>query len=407
MLAAVFLIAGLFAANTRGGWLALAVGGLVSLLLARRGGASPARASLLVVVAVFVGGWLVYASLSVATDALISILPSGGYLGSASLAPGRTYSLTGPDALLSSVGRLELYELAIRALSYSRMLWGMGYLGFFYLMEQAGQGIASYDGVSTTYFVHNDYLQTLLELGLPGAAGLLAITVLPLALAWRTLPATAGNRTSVAATSALAGAMASMAAQAAVDFPFYIPACLLMYGGALGLLEARLPLRSFRIATLAAPGKRLLTAIGTILAGWVLLLPLAAELAGKHAAREWRSGRAERAAYWLEVARRIEPRDWRYHWYAGQFWSASAALRRNRTAAERAREAFASGYTANPRDTRCLIGLIRVNRELNDLLAAPADTATLRAWAQHAVALAPNDAQARGELALVLGQGNR
>jgi regulator of sirC expression with transglutaminase-like and TPR domain len=133
-------------------------------------------------------------------------------------------------------------------------------------------------------------------------------------------------------------------------------------------------------------------------------MPVAAEAAAGYAHRQWRAAQGEKAAYWFEVARRIEPRDWRYHWYAGQFWFTQASLSRKSAAARLADEAFSQGYEANPREFRNLLGRIDVHRELRELLDKPADVATLWRWTDRAVELAPSDPRTLMEHALVLKQ---
>jgi hypothetical protein len=291
----------------------------------------------------------------------------------------------------------------------SSLFTGFGYLGYYYLLEAGRAGVATYEN-SITYFVHNDYLQILLELGVPGLAGLLAIVILPLIAAWRAVPKLQPDSIDRLILIALVAGLASMAAHAFVDFPFYIPVCLLIYGAMLGVLDSLLP-RATREQPSGPPKhsafaslRRAGGAAAATLAVWVLAMPVAAETAAGYAHRQWRAGEGEGAAYWFEVARRLEPRDWRYHWYAGQFWFAQAEQNRKPDAARLADQAFANGYAENPREVRNLLGLIEVHRGLGEMLDAPADVATLLMWADRAVALAPNDAGVRTERARVYKQ---
>ena len=98
-----------------------------------------------------------------------------------------------------------------------------------------------------------------------------------------------------------------------------------------------------------------------------------------------------------EAARRLEPRDWRYHWYAGQFWMAEAQNRGDRTAAAYAERALVAAQGANSREVRPLYDRIRIHRYLGKLLDAPATPETLMAWANHAVELSPADPAVRAE----------
>lgn len=352
------LFAGLVAAGSRGAWLAAAAGSAVAVLVARRAGFRAPLASL------------------AAGAAVAGALVGGGALLN----------------VASSISRVDLYGLALRAIAPANLLTGSGYLGFYYLLESARGVAIDYGTGTTTYFVHNDYLQTLLELGVPGLAGVLALVVLPQVKAWRAAAGPSPDPKLVAV--ALSGAAAAMACHALVDFPFYVPVCLLMYGGAVGVLD------SLQGSGARTPGA--LVAAGTALGLWVLLTPLVAHTAAHYAERQWRLARGESAAYWFEVARRIEPRDWRYHWYAGQFWHMQAGANRNPEAARLADAAFEAGFAANPREVRNLLGRISTHVRLRSLLAAPADSRTLREWAARALALAPEDRVAQAESRLVL-----
>jgi hypothetical protein len=317
--------------------------------------------------------------------------------------------MIGSEATQSFLARLAMYELALQSISLSPWYTGYGYLGFYYLMEVARQTIPTY-GEGTTYFVHNDYLQTLLELGIPGLAGLLVVVVWPFVAAWRAAQSASLDYDARLVLVASIAALGSMAAHAFMDFPFYIPVCVLIYGAALGVLDS--------ILSRATPGgyaqrtsnvtkryvPRPAIVVATALCIWVLLTPVAAEVAAAYAHQQLRAAQSVRAAYWFEVARRIEPRDWRYCWYAGQFWFAQALQSGKPEAARLADQSFADGFAANPREARNLLGRIATHRRLRGLLAAPADVATLLKWTERAIELGPSDRDARAERLLVLEQ---
>jgi hypothetical protein len=192
-----------------------------------------------------------------------------------------------------------------------------------------------------------------------------------------------------------------MAVHALVDFPFYIPLCLLIYGALLGVIDARLgetvtmpqegrlPARWTRVARTA-----ILTA-----AAIVLLRPVAAEAAGEWGLRKLAAGEGQRAAFWLGAAQRLDPRDWRYHWYAGQFWDAQAAESGKPEAAQLAADAYAAGFAANPLEVKNLLGKISVHRRHRQLLREAADPSTLQQWLAQAKALAPLDPEVQRALA--------
>jgi O-antigen ligase len=402
--ALVLLGAAFAAAASRGGWLALGAGGLAAFAYGRRAGIRADRGYMLRVVATIAAGWAAAWLAPIIWDWAAG-------LGAGASIPARVpeHSMIGSEAAQSFVARRGLYELALHGISLSPWHTGYGYLGFYYLMEVGRQAIPTY-GEGTTYFVHNDYLQTLLELGIPGLAGLLVVVVWPFVAAWRTAPSGALDpRTRLVLVAAIA-ALGSMAAHALVDFPFYIPVCLLIYGAALGVLDSivgRATAGTYSQRATNVISRRLRRAAivtATALGIWVLLTPVAAELAAAYAQRQLRTAHSVSAAYWFEVARRIEPRDWRYCWYAGQFWYAQALQSGKPEAARLADQAFADGFSANPREARNLLGRIATHRRLRALLPAPADAAMLLGWVERAVELAPNDRGARAERTSLLEQ---
>jgi O-antigen ligase len=368
MLAAI-LAGGLLATASRGGWVALGISGVVAAVLLRRSG-------------------------HVARPVILAVAVLGAVLGAAAI-----LASVGSQ---SSLARVALYELSIKSAAASSLLIGDGYLSFYYRVEANRSSIPTYDD-GTTYFVHNDYLQAALELGIPGAIGLLALAILPLGRVWRALPGLTAKPEQRYYAIAIAVALGSVAAHALVDFPFYVPVCLLLYGTGLGMLEAIVSQHASatpqvtRIRQIAVAG-----AAAVML--WALSAPLAAEAAAAYAHRKWRAGDTEGAATWFEAARRVEPRDWRYHWYAGQFWYFFAVENKIAQAAQFADRAFAAGFAANPREPRNLLGRIVVHRNLRALLASPADGPTVIAWAENAVALAPLNPAARAERDVVARQ---
>lgn len=398
LLGAIALVAtGFFLTMSRGGWLALAAGAFIAAAGARRLGLPllPPRLAL-------VGGILAAGILATwIAPALFGGAPGdpSGRATAPALIP-----MTGEEAARSSAARLGLYALAFESLSARTLLFGEGYLGFYYLLEAGRAQIPTYEQ-TITYFAHNDYLQVLLELGVPGIAGLLAMVLAPAVLVWRRGSALEPPARRVC-VAALAG-LATMAVHAGVDFPFYIPVCLLFYGVGLGVLDTTLATDARAANAARAPSqpsalRRGFTAAMATLAAWVLIAPLAAQAAAGHAERQWAAGLSQSAAYWFGAARVIEPRDWRYHWYAGEFWRVQADISGRRAAADLADQAYADGFSANPREARNLLGRLVLHRRLGDLLTHPASAATQLAWADEAVRLLPHDPAAQRERERVL-----
>jgi hypothetical protein len=375
----VLLSAAIFAADSRGGLLAMAGGLGFAAILGVRARLLRAR-GIVLVLAMLAAGWV----LAIALRALP--------------APHTEAGLSATDRAASSLSRLELFALSWSAWKERPML-GTGYLTYRYTLEKKREQVPSYAPSGETWFVHNDYLQILQELGPIGLLAFLGITLYPLLLAYRRIPELAHEVRPAAV--ALAAAMAAMSVHALVDFPFYVPICLLLYGALFGALDRRLGAGVQR-STLAGRSSPLFRIARTgVFTGVaiVLLRPVVAEAAAEWGLRKAAAGEGQIAAFWLGAARRMEYRDWRYHWYAGQFWIAQAAQSGNREAAGLAAGAFAAGFDANPLEVKNLLGKISVHRHYRQLLDEPADRTTMQRWLNEAATLAPMNADVQRELA--------
>ena len=381
------LLAGaVFAGDSRGGYLAFAGGMGALLILGRRGQLWGARG--------LAGALGVVAAGCVLALAWRS-LPWPSFEGAMADAP-----LSAESRAASALSRLELLDLSWSAWR-ERPVAGTGYLTFRYALERDRVRVPSYGESNQTAFAHNDYLQTLQELGPIGLAGLLALVLTPAWLAYRRIPRLPVERRAPAA--AAAAGLATMACHALVDFPFYIPACLLLYGALCGVLERQLAVAPLTLAAplSASPLLRAARTAAALIAGLVLLRPVAAETAAEWGMKKFAAGDGPAAARWLAAAQRIDPGDWRFHWYAGQFWEAQTAAAGKREAARLAAQAYAAGFAANPLEVANLLGMISVHRRYAGLLDAPAGAAALREWVGQAEALAPFNGAVRRERALL------
>jgi O-antigen ligase len=378
-LVAVMLAAAMFAGLSRGGLLALAAGLGFTVIGARRARLLKPRA-VEITLALLAAGWIIATVLRALPSSQTEVAPSVEVRAE------------------SSLSRLELYAQSWAAWR-ERPFTGTGYLTFRYTLEQRRAQVPSYGKTSETWFVHHDYLQTLQELGPLGLLAFLGFTLFPPLLAYRRLPDLAVEQRPVVV--AFAAALAAMSVHALVDFPFYVPICLLLYGALLGALDSRLrtPASELKLEWRTSPPLRIARAGVLTLVVLTLLRPVAAEAAAGWGLRKAAAGEGQDAALWLGAAQRIEPADWRYHWYAGRFWEAQAMKTGSREAARLAADAFAAGFDANPLEVRNLLGKISVHRRLRRLLQDPADPSTLQQWMAQAKALAPLYPEVQWELA--------
>ena len=132
-------------------------------------------------------------------------------------------SLAGGDS-----ARADLYQLAITQILDKPWL-GQGYLSFKPLYRRSGLDLFAREG---TDFVHNDYLQIRLEIGIIGFVALLAIVLHGGLIIWRN--ATRLTSHGRITNCMLGGVLVSIAAHAVVDFPLYAPMIVILFGLGLG-----------------------------------------------------------------------------------------------------------------------------------------------------------------------------
>lgn len=382
---AMVIAAGLVATLSRGGFLALAAGLLGAILLF---GVRPKREGMAYLCAALVGGSLIGATAFSASR----WLPADHASAAVPLSDVAT-TFSG-----STTSRVELYRLALSHLG-ERPWLGTGYLGFRPLLEAHRAEVPSYATENITYFVHDDYLQTLMELGIPGALLLVALVLVPF---WEARKANVTGEERLALFALLAG-LATMAIHAFGDYPFYVPICLFVFGLWLGEVDSRVAPEGQEPTVWRGSAARLSAFASSLLLAVLYVRPPLAELAAWYGDYNWHEGKSERAAYGLELARRLQSRDWRYHWYAGQFWYDLAAAG-NRRAARFADRAFAAAIAADPQQPQPLLGRLATQIRFAGLLEKPQPAATLRQWADRALALAPLNPAVRRDYTAALEQ---
>ena len=397
LVALALLWAGLMTTQSRGGWLGLAGGGAVAtLMLAGSGWRAPARTLAAIVLSLAAGYGLVKVSLPLIASTTGASIDAVHRADAAAVSPQERAS--------SSESRIELYALAVGG-ARARPLLGSGYLSYGRLFERDRARVPSYEPGTTTLFVHDDYLQILLELGLVGLLPFLVITAWPALLAYRRRssfqPASPRDALGIAAVAGLA----TMATHALVDFPFYVPGTLAGYGLLLGVADDWLHPQ----AQVAAQVSRRSSGLGRVLrlalfalGAYAFAVPAAAETCSLLARDRVRHGNIAAAVYWLQVARNFDPRDWRRHWQLAELLAQQAALLRDPKLAQLAADAYETGMRADPGDVHNLLGWLTLQCTFGARLAHPASRAQLLARMSEASALAPLDTAVRVERMLML-----
>lgn len=389
------LFAALVATQSRGGALGLGAAAAMAALLLTGSGWKPSARTVAALGASLALG---YGLAALAPQAL-----AWRGTGTLEAAPAPRREASSPLARLdSAASRLELYALAADA-TRARPLAGNGYLEFGRLFDREQTRVPSYEPGSATTFVHDDYLQVLLELGLIGVLPFLAFAALPPLLGYRrkALLKPGSSIQDACAIAALAG-LASMATHALVDFPFYVPGTLAGYGLLLGIADERLHPAAPDGHEPRRASRRVARMVLAALVAYALALPAAAAGCALLARDRAQHGDIAAAVYWLQVARNFDPRDWRRHWQLAALLAQQASLLRDPQLAQLAAQEYEAGMRADPGDIHNLLGWLTLQRSFGPRLAHPAPRAQLLERMDEAVALAPLDTSVRVERVLML-----
>lgn len=374
----LILFLGTLATQSRGGFLALACG-LGILILLMRGARVPVAPR----------AWVVLAS-----GLLVCILLATTPLSDATR-PGHIVQ-SSAGRLLSAVKegdtarRMDLYGLALRHLKEKPWL-GHGYLGFKPVYRSSGE--AWFHGQGTS-FVHNDYLQIWLETGILGLLGLLAIIFYGARTIWKLLSrAPPQDRPLVCA---LGGALATLFAHAAVDLPLYAYLTPILLGLSLGAIQ-RLALSAetsstrWRMPAIARSvgGVRVNVVASMMLAVW-LFLPAGAALAASWAQEALARGDPNRALLLYTVSQTAAPYNPYYYWTLGVIWSNQAFVTEDGEAAMRANDFFSRGIETDRSYPLNHVQRLNLHREHGELLSEPASGAALVGLARALLEVQPS-----------------
>lgn len=380
----LLLFAGLVATESRGGWIAFAVGLMAMAWLMRRmpRSAQPGRwrgllAGLALVFATVIGAKAILAE-PVGSDVIEQIQAT----------------LPFADAAGSVGHRFMLYRIAWDLIR-ERPLMGYGYRTFGVYQDREQDAFFS----MRTDFVHNDYLQIWMEAGI---AGLLSLFAMIGFFYWQSIAALRRlDGTRGAWLLALLSALTASFAHAMVDYLLYVPALLFGIGACLAIAN-RITTPHFRLAANLPFGRvvgdflkrrhgliRLVA--GAAFLAW-LAKPAFAQLA--FIAGEFELGRNNQplALTLFELARRFAPYEAGYYHTEGMYWLEQAALTGSRAAAANADRLFALGASVNPFDVENRLARARLNSEFRALLDRPAPWGAVLLWLEEARAWRPRSA---------------
>ncbi len=396
-LALLWLFAGLLSTESRGGWISFAAG---LVFVAAYAGLPKSRdvwARWWYIAAGLLGVLIAYYLIKAAV--VTKVLSLGG---------GTIAGLFAEDLVeRGSSFRLDLANVALKLIA-ERPLAGAGSNTFWPLYEMTKP--QELDIGVTFPFVHNDYLQTWVEFGLPGIILLCAIPAVALTMILRARSADEDDPVPLACGAALAGIFM----HAAGDFPLYVPFPAMVLGVWLGVLATHAGNATWATAARARVGHRMRPVLTPIVLGMLMMAalvwlgqPAMGELAARRALGQLADGNAENGLYWQSVARRLEPRSGRRYWEEGVIWRNLALAAGDRSLAAKADALFAEGTRVAPYDLNNFAERARLHRVHAQLLEQPASPEEILKWTARARELRPYMIAAWAEYARALAYAGR
>ncbi|MGZ5056093.1 MAG: O-antigen ligase family protein [Methylobacter sp.] len=371
----LLLFAALLATQSRGGYLGLLAGFL--FLLALIGKES------------VVAQWRRYRTVAVGFLAVFGFFKLYAGLGLSSWSTDNVVAtLTHGD----SSYRWEIYQSVWAGLA--EHLWlGIGYFNFGYYF-QVHKVPPFLDG--HTLFVHNDYLQFALETGLLGLALFLSLIGAMYGQLFKfRQQAMSGQRLPLILS---ATAITSMLAHALVDYPFYIPVLLAVFGAYLGIINQQLIDMGAPYWQLSEISKQPLLGMRPGFIGNVLVislmvwlaLPALAAVSADYGLKRLQHGDAQDGLYWHSVARVLQPSEANYYWREGIIWRDQGITRQKPELLEKSIAVFNKGIEINAFEVNNLLEKTALYRQYGVMLKQPASHQDIMTWINRAKSLQPH-----------------
>ena len=293
--------------------------------------------------------------------------------------------------------RFELYNIAWQQIKQHPFVgYGLHTYQYFQIRDQQAPFIGS-----ITRFAHNDYLQLWMETGLFGLILFISIPIIIivlLVLIWQRLSA----QDKVVMLALVAG-LVGFHVHASVDFLFYTPFLLMMYGFCLGYLNQLFNKYSQDLFhyELALPQIMLRPMIAKSLIGFVVVAylsqPVVAQLAFEQANRYKKQLNIKSALSAYELARRFAPYEPSYYLVEGDIWFNAAKATGKSEPAQRADRLFEKGVLANPYRVENLFWRAILHRDMPELLPHPVAMEKVSSWLQTVLFWLPHNQKAQAE----------
>jgi O-antigen ligase len=371
----LLLFAALLATQSRGGYLGLLAG--IVFLVTFVGHTS------------VVTQWLRYRAVAVGFLGILVFFKLYAWLGLAS------WSMDAVFATFShgdSSYRWEIYQLVWHGLAEN--LWlGIGYFNFGYYFE-VHKVPPFLDG--RTFFVHSDYLQFALETGLLGLGLflLLIVAVYGQLFKFRRQAMTEQRLPLILS----AAAITTMLAHALVDYPFYIPVLLAVFGAYLGIInQCLINMGTSHWQLRKMSGQPVLGLRSGFISGVLLIgvmgwlgLPAFASVSASYGLYRLQHADAQHGLYWHGIARVLQPREAGYYWREGIIWRDLGFTQTRPDLLEKSNSVFSKGFEVNPFEVNNLLEKIALHRQYGTMLKQPASHQDIVTWINYAKSLQPH-----------------
>lgn len=302
------------------------------------------------------------------------------------------------DSIVSTMShRFMLYDIAWQHIKEKPLLGeGLHTYQYFQVRDQHTPYIGN-----ATRFTHNDYLQLWMETGIFGLILYISIPVIiisMLLLKWKAV-----RDTDRIIMLALITGLVSFYVQALVDFLFYTPFLLMMYGAFLGYLNQlfnQYPQGSLNYKVVL-PDTRVRPVVIKSLLGLLVVCylsqPAIAQLAFDQANRDKKRLDIGAALAMYELARQFAPYESSYYLVEGNIWYHAAKATADSKSAQRADRLFEQGASANPYRVANLFWRAILHRDMPELLLTAVSQKAVLSWLEQVLHWLPHDQRAQAE----------
>lgn len=301
--------------------------------------------------------------------------------------------------------RFILYGIAWAELK-NNLLLGIGTDNFTYILRKNKSDITY--GFEDTRFVHNDYLQILLETGVIGLFILLALIFTIYFQSWVCLKKHNSNKVLIIA---LLSGITTYFCHAMVDFVFYVPILVLFFGLALGVLDKEcakhLDVKTINLnQTLNIKKSFIYKCMILVPIFMVLILPLCAHMVVYSARVYEHHNHFVKAQNYYTLARRLAPYEEKYTYGEAKLWLKAVKNQKSADAAAMVDELLIKGINLNSYEKESLLLRSILHRDHNKLLTNPADLNEIIKWQEEVIEWQPYNLKAHKQYIKTLRETN-